>query len=216
MASVSGRSSIRKFGSRRDLVRDLRVADFPLGANDALRQGWRGNQESARDLLGLQATNFSQREGDACIGGEGGVATCKNEPEPVILQAVVVEVRSERCAGLQLFGGCGERRIESRASPEPVYCLEAAGGDEPGARILRHAVAWPRVERGGEGIVQRLLGCIKAAEEADQRCEHAARVGAIECFDLLAHARVRFRIRGCGRNSTHRRVSHQTQLDFSG
>src|SRR6266566_3206653 len=134
---------VGKFGSRRDLVRDLRVADFPLGANDALRQGWRGNQESARDLLGLQAASFSQREGDACVGREGRVAASKDEPEPVVLQATVAEVRSERRAGLQLFGGCGERRIESRASPEPIYCLEAAGGDKPGARILRHAVARP-------------------------------------------------------------------------
>ena len=108
---------VGKFCSRWDLVRDLGVADFPFGTNDALRQGWSGDQESAGDLLRLQAAHFTQRERDASVSGEGRVAASKDEPQPIILQAFLGEVRRVRRAGLEFFGGGGKRGIESRASP---------------------------------------------------------------------------------------------------
>ena len=65
-------------------------------------------------------------------------------------------------------------------APQRVDRLEAAGRDEPRARIRRDAVARPLLERRGERVVQRLLGEIEVAEEADERGEHAPRLGAVD------------------------------------
>jgi hypothetical protein len=73
-----------KFVSRRYLIGNMRVANFAFGANDALRERGRGNQESVRDLLGFQAANFSEREGDARVRRERRVAAGKNQSEPIV------------------------------------------------------------------------------------------------------------------------------------
>ena len=80
--------------------------------------------------------------------------------------------------------------IEARAPADAVDRLEAAGRHEPGPRIGGHAVARPLLERGAEGVVQRLLGEVEVAEQADQRGEDAARLGAVDG--------VRRRARVCG------------------
>ena len=41
--------------------------------------------------------------------------------------------------------------------------------DQPGARVPRDAGTGPLLDRGRECVVQRLLGEIEIAEEADQR-----------------------------------------------
>jgi hypothetical protein len=52
----------------------VRVADFAFGAHDALGEGGSGEQESASDFFGREAADFAQREGDARIGRERGMA----------------------------------------------------------------------------------------------------------------------------------------------
>ena len=79
-------------------------------------------------------------------------------------------------------------RIEARAPADAVDGLEAAGRHEPGARIRRHAVARPLLERRPESVVQRLLGEVEVAEQADQRREDAPRFGAIDGLRLRVHA----------------------------
>ena len=58
----------------------------------------------------------------------------------------------------------------------PVETSQARG-------LAGHAVARPLLERGRERVVQRLLGEVEVAEQADQRGEHAARLGAIDLVD---------------------------------
>ena len=65
--------------------------------------------------------------------------------------------------------------------------LEAAGGDEPGARVRGNAVARPLLDRGRERVVHRLLGEIEIAEQADQGGEHAARLGAVDGVHRRPH-----------------------------
>ncbi len=120
----------------------MRVANFAFGANDALREGWRGNQERPRDLLGFQAANFSQRQGDARVRRERRVAAGKNQSQPVVLQ-VVVKIRSGRRAVFQLFRHPRERRIEAGRAAQPIDGFEASRGNEPGTRILRNAFRGP-------------------------------------------------------------------------
>ena len=79
-------------------------------------------------------------------------------------------------------------RVEARLPAQAVDRLEAPGRDEPGARIGRHAVARPLLERRAKRVVQRFLGEVEVAEQAHQRREDAARLGAVNGFDGLASA----------------------------
>ena len=97
---------------------------------------------------------------------------------------------SPSCAALPLVPSSASRSAISASDASKrarrrmrVDRLEAAGRDEPGARIGGHAVARPLLERGGEGVVQRLLGEVEVAEQADQGGEDAARVGAVDRVD---------------------------------
>ena len=90
-----------------------------------------------------------------------------------------------------------ERGVEAGAAAQRVDRLEAAGRHQPGARIGGHAVARPLLERRGEGVVQRLLGAVEVAEQADQRREHAARLGAVDGVEPSPWPRGRV-LRPCG------------------
>ncbi len=70
-----------------------------------------------------------------------------------------------------------------------VDALEARRGDEPGARVLRHAVAWPLLDGRRERLLHRFLGAVEVAEQPDQRGEHAARFVAVDRLDAPFHSR---------------------------
>ena len=76
-------------------------------------------------------------------------------------------------------------RVETRAPPHAVDRLETSGRHQPGARIGGHAVARPLLQRRPEGIVQRFLGDVEVAQQADQRGEHTAGVGEIDGIHRL-------------------------------
>ena len=96
---------------------------------------------------------------------------------------------SAASGGLRLEprGELDERRVEPGAPAHAVDRLEAPGRDEPRARIRGHAVARPALDGRGERVVQRLLGEVEVAEQADQRGEDAARLGAVDGVEHLAH-----------------------------
>jgi len=94
--------------------------------------------------------------------------------------------------GLDLHDEILPGRVEAGAAAEPVDCLEASGRNQPGHRIGRDAVARPLLGGRGEGVVQALLGEIEAAQQADQRRQHAPTLGAVNGADLaLAGGRLR-------------------------
>src|SRR6266571_1569593 len=68
---------------------------------------------------------------------------------------------------------------------QPVDRLESASGDEPRARIRRHAFDRPALHRRRKRILQRLLGEVEVAEEADQGGQDAAGFGAVDRLDRV-------------------------------
>ena len=52
----------------------------------------------------------------------------------------------------------------------------------------------PLLERGAKSVVQRLLGEIEVAKQADQRREYAARFGAVDGVNSLARVLGRRRV----------------------
>ena len=73
----------------------------------------------------------------------------------------------------------------ARRASRRVDRLEPADRHEPGARVGRNSALRPLLQRRGERVVQRLLGAIEVAEEADERGEHAAGLGAVDPLDRL-------------------------------
>src|SRR5205085_1669927 len=165
-----------------------RVADLVLRPHDSLRQRWRRRQEGTRNLLCRQPTYLAQRERHLRILRERRVAAGEDEAQPIILDRLALG----RLLGRERLGVLLFQRIEARASANGVDRLEAAGRDQPGARIVGQPLRRPLLERGAKRFVQRFLGEVEVTEQPHQRREHAARLRTVNRLDL--------RIRGQGRN----------------
>ena len=110
----------------------------------------------------------------------------EDEPQPVILDLFVIDLGLlHRVA--QAPQRRRERRVERRPPAQPVDRLEASRRNEPRARIGRHALSGPAVDRRCERVLRGLLGEVEIAEEADERGQDAARVGPVNLVDPLAH-----------------------------
>ena len=109
---------------------------------------------------------------------EARVAAGEDQAKAVVLDRiarVVALFPAGRVVGdvLDVLGGVVERD-EAPLAAEAVDGAKASGGDEPGDGVRRHALRGPLLRRGDEGVVQRVLGEIEAAEQPHQRREHAA------------------------------------------
>ena len=174
------REALGQFVRPRHLVGDAGVADLRLRAHDALRQRGRGEQECLRDFLGREAAHFAQRERHLRLRRERGMAAGEDEAQPIVFDDLGVPRRGRVVGdGLDLVGDIVDR-IEPGVPADAVDGLEASGGHEPRARIRRHAIARPLLERGAKGVVQRFFGEIEVAEQANERREDAPRLGAID------------------------------------
>jgi hypothetical protein len=59
---------------------------------------------------------------------------------------------------VQPVGELRDRGVEAGAAAQGVDGLEAADRDEPGAGIVRYPALGPLLQRGREGVVQRVFG----------------------------------------------------------
>jgi hypothetical protein len=73
--------------------------------------------------------------------------------------------------------------FQKRLAAEVIDRFVTGGGKEPGNGIGRRAVARPLHVRGGEGLLQRILGEREIAKCTDEAREDAAVIFAIECFE---------------------------------
>jgi hypothetical protein len=185
--------SRRQLGRRGHLVGNARVADLGFGAHDALRQRRRGGGKGEGDLLGRQAAHLAQRQHHLRVRRQRRVAAGEDEPQPVVLDALFFPRRGVIDGSLESLGGVVQR-LESRAPADAVDGLETPGRHQPRPGIGRDAVVRPLLERRAEGLVQRLLGEVEVAEQADQGGEDAARLGAVEGLHLCAHWFGRIRV----------------------
>ena len=98
------------------------------------------------------------------------MAAGQNQPQPIVLD--VISVGYVRRG--DVFSGYIVQRIHPCIAADAVDGFAAACGYQPRPRVLRYAVARPLLQRGTEGFMQRLLSGGEIAEQANQRCEHAA------------------------------------------
>ena len=182
-----GVEPLGQLGPRRHLIRNARVADLCLRADDALRQRGRRREKRLRDLLRRQTADLAQRERHLRIGRQGRVAAREDEAQPIVFDALFVRPRRGVDDGDVRFVADVVERVETLAPAHAVDRLEASGRHQPRARIGGHAVARPLLQRRPEGVVQRFLGDVEVAQQADQRGEHAARVGEVDGIHRLVH-----------------------------
>jgi hypothetical protein len=114
------------------------------------------------------------------------MAARKDQAQAIFLDMFVFPAGQIRSA-MEALGNILERCIETGAPPHTIDCFEAAGRDEPCPWIGGQAIARPLFYCGRKGIVQRLLGKLEVAEQADQGSKDAARIGAIDRIDNLAY-----------------------------
>ena len=178
-----------KFSAFGDLIRDAGVANLGFCANDSLSDGaWR-REVRVRDLLGRQAAHFAQRQSDLGIGRKCRVAARENEPEPIVFERLVFERdRIDGC--FQSPGELGDRSIEADAPAENVDGLEAAGRYQPREGVVRQPIARPAFDGRSKRFVQRLLGEVEVADQANQCGQHPTRVGAVERFYCAGQRRI--------------------------
>nr|QPG01998.1 hypothetical protein WM98B_00145 [Acinetobacter nosocomialis] len=173
----------RQRGRLRHFIGHARIADLALGAHDALRERGRCDEEGTCDLLGGEAAYLAQRQRHLRLGRQHRMAAGEDQPQAVILDAVVVGLFARQVGPVIEV----VNEIEPCPPSQAVDRLEAAGRHQPGARIGRHTLSRPLLERDTKGIVQRLLREIEVAEQANQRREQPARLGPVDHLQLLAH-----------------------------
>jgi hypothetical protein len=136
-------------------------------------------------------------------GRERRVAAREDQAQAVLGQGAVALVRAEAARGRGAVRARrqhrrrGWRRLlevprdlvllarEEGAAAHAVDGLVARGGDEPARGVAGHALLGPLLERRRYGFLQGLLRGVEVAEEADQRGQDAAVLGA---EDLLPGA----------------------------
>ena len=108
------------------------------------------------------------------------MAAGEDQPQLVVVYAFLIVRHGIPRFGVESLGELHQRRIEPSAPPETVDGFEPARRHEPRPGVGGHTVPRPTLDRRGEGVMQRLLGEVKVAEQADQGGENATRLGAVD------------------------------------
>ena len=175
---------------------------FGFRSNDPLGHRARGGQIGVRNLLGCQAAHFPERERDLRVRRERRVAAREDEPKAIVFERFILE-RNRLDRGLELTRQFGDRGIETSAPAQDVDRLETTGRDEPRERVARQPVARPTLDRSRECFVQRLLGEVEVADQANERGQHTTRIRAVEPFDGARNRQLAQLNTSIGRTSTH-------------
>ena len=121
----------------------VRLGEGPLGPHDPLRDGGLRDEECARDLLGRQASEQAERQGNARLGREHRVTGREDETQEVVADVVIdprLEVRHRNLLpGVDLPAELLVLALEQRLSAQQVDRPALCGGHEPGARVVRDA-----------------------------------------------------------------------------
>ncbi len=182
-----GIEAVGKLSEGRNLIGNACLANFRFAADDALRDRNRVGQKRAGDSLGGQPAYFAQGQGHLRAGGNGRMAAREDQPQPIVFQFFI----ASRIGLGQFIAALGQlretgierarRRMASTALKRPVETSQA--------RIGRHAVTRPLLDRGGKRLVQGLFGAVKITDQANERGEDTARLRPIDTIDDVLNLR---------------------------
>ena len=164
------------------LEADSGVADFRLGADEALgHRGGRG-QEGRGDAGGVQAQDGLEHEGGLRGRVDGLVGADEEELEAGVGKVVVLAV----CGfGVDQFqgggGGLAHGAVAGDVSEGP-----SCDRQQPGFGVAGHAVGWPGLQRAAEGFREGVLGGRDVSGAGGDQGEQAAVGGARHVFGDVA------------------------------
>ncbi len=144
------------------------LPDLALGPDEALGHARLGDQEGARDLDGGQAADLAEGQRYLRLGSQGGVAAREDERKPLV---------GNRAHLVLGFGQLGEALEKLRltcqraVAPNAVHGAVAGRRDDPRARIPGLAFSRPAFQSRREGVLNRVLGEVEVAEDADEDCD---------------------------------------------
>src|SRR5439155_25800020 len=132
------------------------------------------------DLGRRQASDRTQRQSDLGLRRECRMAAGEDQAESLVRHRLVTVVQA-----LQLGELLEQLRLaRERSLPsDPVDRAVSRGRDQPGAGILRRAVAGPALQGGRDRVLEGVLRELEVAEDADQGGEDAAPLLAEDGFD---------------------------------
>jgi hypothetical protein len=169
----------------RHLVGDAGQTDFLLGAHQALPHRLLTDQKGTRHLCRGESADRAQRQRDLHLGRKGRMAAGEDQPQHVVIENA--RIRRIVARGRIEFELMRERLLlatERDVAADAIDRLVAPDTDQPRAGIMRRLFLGPTLQRDRKGVLQRVLGEIEIADEADQRGERSPRLGAEDLFDL--------------------------------
>ena len=168
---------------RRDAVRDPRVADLALRPDEPLGERRLGHEEGPGDLGRREPAERPQRQRHPRVHRQGRVAAREDQPQPVVCDRAHAGLPFDGRVRVDRFELRLDRRValeqllllgEPPPAPQPVDRPVAGRGRDPRAGVVGHAARGPRLQRGDERVLDRLLGEVEVAEDADQRRDRPA------------------------------------------
>jgi hypothetical protein len=164
-------------GLGRELERHAGGLEPLLGAADALGHRRLGHQERVRDLQRGEAADGAQGERELRRRRQPGLAAEEQQPQRVVLAVAGVLARGgreQRVGGDLRRGGLLAAPL-GPLRPHLVDQPARGHGDQPGARVLGHAVARPLRGGGDERLLHRVLGRVEAPVAPHERAEDLRR-----------------------------------------
>ena len=112
------------------------------------------------------------------------MAAGEDQPQHVVVERGVTDLVGGRCVKQQFVREFALLAAKRDLPANPVDRLVAPHIDQPCPRIGRRIGLGPALQRHRDRILQRVLGKIEIADEADQRGQHASRLVAEYLFDF--------------------------------
>ncbi len=138
------------------------------------------DQEGARDLDGGQAADLAEGERHLRLGSQSGVAAREDEREALVRDgAHLVLGFGQLCEALEQLRLARQRAVAANA----VHGTVAGRRDDPRARIPRLAFTRPALQSRREGVLNRVLGEVEVAEDADEDCDRMCPFLPKDAFD---------------------------------
>ncbi len=171
----------------RDLVRDRRVADLPLGADEALGHRALRGEEGPRDLGRRQPAERPQSERHPRFDRQRRVAGGEDQPQPVVGELLGLDHGRLRLVGGWTFQRLDQPALlgESLLTAQAVDRAVSPDPDDPRGRVIGYAVRGPALQSPHERVLNRLLGKVEVAEDADQSRDRPPRLTPEQAADVL-------------------------------
>jgi hypothetical protein len=77
-------------------------------------------------------------------------------------------------------------KLPSMKASSAINGFESGHRNQSWPRVAGYSSPRPQAQRSGKGLVHRLLGKIKIAEQADQSCQDSSRIHAIKGVEQFA------------------------------